>query len=224
MTLKHIHIDGRAIPFADGQTVLQAAMAAGVDIPHLCYRPELLPIGSCRLCVVELEGRTLSACTLPAANGQQIASAALGALRTRLVDMLLEQGQHNCLRCERSGDCRLQETAAGLGATAASLRQDFAARDDSHPDVALDRSHCILCGICVQASRELDGKNLFAFAGTGAEASLIVDSASGLLRDSAISAEDAAVRFCPVGALTVKRGTAETGFEFSSFDAADWNC
>lgn len=231
MTARHqesIRIDGREIPFQKGQTVLQAALAAGLDIPHLCYHPELEAIGSCRLCLVEWEGRKLSACTLPAADGQAIASAALRPLRANLVAMLLAQGRHICLSCEKTGDCRLQETAAALDAPALapSPAQDFPARDDSHPEVALDRGRCILCGICVQASRTLDGKNLFAFGGNGSQTSLVVNSPSGLLQDSAIAAADHAVRLCPVGALIVKPAPAETNQGFSSFDffdAMDWN-
>ena len=68
-----IAIDGQEIPFQEGQTVLQAALAAGLDIPHLCYHPALQPIGSCRLCLVEVAGRVVSACTWSAANGQQVA-------------------------------------------------------------------------------------------------------------------------------------------------------
>jgi [NiFe] hydrogenase diaphorase moiety small subunit len=215
-----LHIDGQEIPFDPGQTVLQAAMAAGLEIPHLCFHPKLQPIGSCRLCLVEVNGRKFSSCTLLAEDEQEVASAALRPLRARLVEMLLEQGRHNCLRCEKTGDCRLQETAAGLGANAVSLRNDFPARDDSHPEVALDYSRCILCGICVQASRELDGKNLFAFGGSGGEARLIVNSPSGLLQDSGITAEDYAVRFCPVGALIARQKQEEaSGFEW---DMGGW--
>jgi [NiFe] hydrogenase diaphorase moiety small subunit len=216
-----LQIDGQEIPFVPGQTVLQAALAAGLDIPHLCYRPELESIGSCRLCLVEVAGRRLSSCTLPAGDGQNIASAALRPLRARLVAMLLEQGQHVCLRCEKTGDCRLQDNAAALGAPAITpARRDFPARDDSHPEVLLDYSRCILCGICVQASRELDGKNLFAFGGVGGQARLLVNSASGLLHDSGIAAEDRAVRFCPTGALMAKP-KEEVGFGFYGFDFFD---
>ena len=221
-------IDGQPIPFQDGQTVLQAALAAGLDIPHLCYHPELEPIGSCRLCLVEIGGRTLSACTLPATEGQTIQSDShsLRKLRTGLVGMLLEQGRHTCTRCERTGDCRLQEAAAALDvpAVASSTGRVIPGRDDSHPDVALDRGRCILCGICVQASRELDRKNVFAFESSGGGMSLTVDSATGLLKDSAIAAEDHAVRLCPVGALILKNDPAESsGFSpFDFFDTGDW--
>jgi len=231
-TRPSLRVDGQEIPYQEGQTVLQAALAAGLKIPHLCYHPELEPIGSCRLCLVEVAGRTLAACTLPAADGQAVASASASAAlrkhRQTLAGLLLAAGRHLCVSCERTGDCRLQETAADLNAPATppSRSQDLPARDDSHPDVALDRGRCILCGICVQASQTLDGKNIFAFSGNGGQARLAVDSASGLLKDSAIAAEDHAIRLCPVGALIVKQDRAETGPGFSAmdfFDATDWN-
>jgi [NiFe] hydrogenase diaphorase moiety small subunit len=217
-----LHIDDQEIPFVPGQTVLQAALAAGFDIPHLCYHPSLAPIGSCRLCLVEVGGRKLSSCTLAAENGQTIASAALQSLRASLVKMLLGQGRHSCLRCEKTGDCRLQETATALQAPAAApSEQAFPARDDSHPEVMLEYSRCILCGICVQASHELDGKSLFGFGGgSGGEARLVINSPSGLLQDSGISAEDHAVRFCPVGALMTKQKPAE--FAGLEFDMGGW--
>lgn len=224
-----IHIDGRTVPFREGQTVLQAALAAGVVIPHLCYRPELGPIGSCRLCLVETEGRTLSACTLPAADGQAVQSDSpvLRKLRSALVQMLLEQGTHACTRCERTGDCRLQGAAVELKVPAVESRPslEVSPRDDSHPQVALDRGRCILCSICIQASRQLDGKNLFAFSGRGGAMSLTVESASGLLRDSAVNADDHAVRLCPTGSLTVKKDQAHTvGFSaYDFFDTEDWS-
>jgi [NiFe] hydrogenase diaphorase moiety small subunit len=227
-TTSLIHIDGRAIPCQDGQTVLQAALSAGLEIPHLCYHPELEPIGSCRLCLVEVEGRTVSACTLPVAEGQVIQSdgPALRKLRQALLAMLLSQGSHTCTGCERTGDCSLQDAAVALAVPAVESlpRQSMPPRDDSHPDVALDRGRCILCGICIQASRELDGKNLFAFAGNGRDVSLIVESPSGSLLDSAIAAEDHAVRLCPVGALTLKQGPPRAFAAFDFFDSAwDWS-
>ena len=218
-----ICIDGQEIPFQDGQTILQAALAAGLNIPHLCYQPELEPVGSCRLCLVETMGRKSSACTLPATDKLVVASdtPALRKLRTTLVSFLLEHGEHSCLRCERSGDCRLQEAAALLNVPAVAARPEPSLQgcDDSHPEVSLNRDRCILCGICIQASDKLDGKNIFAFAGKAGKVALAVESDSGLLKDSAISADDHAVRLCPVGALT--RKPAPMHMEFSSFDFFD---
>ena len=223
--MPNLFIDGREIHFQEGQSVLQAALAAGLAIPHLCYRPELEPIGSCRLCLVEVAGRRFSACTLPAEEAQSVQSdnAGLRKLRTSLVTMMLGQGNHACIRCERTGDCRLQEAAAALDAPSAVPLPGLPVppRDDSHPDVALDRARCILCGVCVQASRELDGKSIFSFNDRGGGMSLGIESASGLLRDSAIAAGDQAVRLCPVGALMVKQDPVQTGFpSFGFFDSA----
>lgn len=212
-----IHIDGRPVPFRDEQTVLQAALAAGVHIPHLCYHPALEAIGSCRVCLVEADSRTQSACTLRAAPGQTVRNDTprLRQRRMAMTRLLLEQGVHACTRCERTSDCRLQTVAAELGVPAVTGRAtDPAAplRDDSHPQVTLDRGRCILCGICVQASRTLDGKQVFAFGGSGAGTGLVVNSASGLLRDSQVAPEDQAVRLCPVGALFVAGGSASGEF------------
>jgi len=219
-------IDGQTVPYRSGQTVLQAALAAGLPIPHLCYHPELEPIGSCRLCLVEVDGRPASACTLPAALGQIIQSTSpnLQKRRRALLEMLVEQGRHACNWCERSGDCRLQEAAAGHAILAFNTRPGLAmpVRDDSHPQVALDRARCILCGICVQASRDLDGKGVFSFESSGADMRLAVDSDSGLLADSDIAAEDHAVRLCPVGALVKKSAPAQGFSSFDFFDAGDW--
>ncbi|MFM8333748.1 MAG: 2Fe-2S iron-sulfur cluster-binding protein [Candidatus Methylumidiphilus sp.] len=220
-----LSIDGQTVPFQPGDTVLQAALAAGLNIPHLCYHPEVGAIGSCRLCVVDVDGRKLSACTVPAAAGQAIASAspALRKLRSHIVSMLLEQGRHHCLHCARTGDCRLQDAATELNVPAAVPSASYIPPlDDSHPEVALDRGHCILCGVCIQASRELDHKNLFTFTGSGANTWLAVNSTSGLLQDSAIAPTDHAVRLCPVGALTVKSAPTENFASFDFFDTAAW--
>jgi len=219
-----ILIDGLPVPYQTDQSILQAALAAGLKIPHLCYHPELEPIGSCRLCLVEVDGRTLSACTLTAAEGQAVQSDSerLRKLRRDLLGMLLERGRHGCTRCERTGDCRLQEASAELDVPAAESlgNLDGLERDDSHPDVVLDRARCILCGICIQASRKLDGKSLFSFSGSGGSMRVTIDSPSGLLKDSAIGAHDHAVRLCPVGALVLKNDPVEP-LGFSSFDFFD---
>jgi [NiFe] hydrogenase diaphorase moiety small subunit len=220
MDAPRFHLDGQPVPFQPGQTLLQAALAAGFDIPHLCYHPELQPIGSCRLCLVQVAGRAVAACTQPAEDGQAVASAAMRKHRQALVALLLAEGRHVCVSCERTGDCRLQENAAALDAPAIAPAPpaERLVRDDSHPEVALDRGRCILCGICVQASRTLDGKNLFALAGSGADTRLEVNSPSGLLQDSAVAADDHAVRLCPVGAL-IRKPDLAGGMDFF----ADWS-
>jgi [NiFe] hydrogenase diaphorase moiety small subunit len=208
-----INIDGRDIPFEQGQTIMDAALAAGVYIPHLCHRPGLKPHGSCKLCVVEIDGRNVSSCTMPAAAGQRISSdtAELNEQRRTLTQMLFIEGNHICPSCEKTGDCSLQAVAYHLGMTDGHFPHFYPRRevDASHPAIMLDRDRCILCELCVRASRDVDGKNVFAIAGRGLDAHLVVNTASGRLADSDIAVDDLAANVCPVGAILVK----ERGYE-----------
>lgn len=202
-------LDGRPVPFTPGQSVLQAALAAGRYIPHLCYHPEFKPHGSCKLCTVETAGRTAAACTLPAAAGMAVASASteLDALRRTLIQMLFAEGNHFCPSCEKSGDCLLQALGYDLGVVTAGFRHFFPVRpvDASHPDLLLDFNRCILCELCVRASCEVDGKCVFALSGRGLDKHLIVNAESGRLADTDVSLSDKAVAVCPVGAILKKR-------------------
>lgn len=202
-------LDGKEIPFKEGQTVLQAAMEAGHYIPHLCWRPQLEPHSSCRLCTVNISGRPFSSCTQPAMAGQHVEcdTPELIALRRSVVQMIFVEGNHYCPSCEESGNCRLQASAYYLGLQDNRFPQQFPIRerDSSHPDVNMDRDRCIRCETCVRASRTLDGKNVFGIHGRGIKSRLAVNSVTGLLKDSDVTAEDQAVALCPTGCLTVKR-------------------
>lgn len=202
-------LDGERISFQPGQTVLQAALAAGRHIPHLCFHPEFKPHGSCRVCTVRLRNETAAACTLPAAAGMEVQSdnAAMNGLRHTLVQMLFAEGNHFCPSCEKSGDCRLQALGSELGVLAAGFRHFFQERpvDASHPDILLDFNRCILCELCVRASAEVDGKNIFALSGRGITKHLIVNSESGLLADTDMALTDKAMSVCPVGVILQKR-------------------
>ncbi len=201
-------LDGQEVPFREGQTVLQAALAAGHYIPHLCWRPELEPHSSCRLCTVVISGRPFCACTQPAMKDQKVEceTPELNAMRKAVTQMLFVEGNHYCPSCEKSGGCRLQATAYHLGMEDSHFPHQFPKRerDSSHPEVNLDRDRCIRCEICVRASRQLDGKNVFGIHGRGIRSRLAVNSPTGLLKESEISPRDQAVRLCPTGALTVK--------------------
>ena len=202
-------LDGVDVPFEPGQTVLQAALAAGRYIPHLCYHPEFTPHGSCKRCTARVDGRTVAACTTPAEPGLEVESATeeLDALRRTLVQMLFAEGNHFCPACEKSGDCVLQALGYDLGVMTAGFRHLYPDRpvDASHPDILLDFNRCVLCELCVRASRDVDGKNVFALSGRGLDKHLIVNSASGLLADTDVAATDQAVAVCPVGAILPKR-------------------
>ncbi len=201
-------IDSQDISFESGQSIMQAACAAGVFIPHLCFHPDISPHGSCRLCMVQVDGRLLPACTTPAMAGQKIENNtdSLNAQRRLVTQMLFVEGDHICPGCEKTGNCQLQAVAYFLGLLEPGLPQMYPTRniDASHADVLLDFNRCILCELCVRASREMDGKNVFAIGGRGQHAHIVINATSGRLKDSALSIEDRAVDVCPVGALMKK--------------------
>ena len=145
---------------------------------------------------------------MPAVAGQQISNntPALNEVRKTITQMLFIEGNHICPSCEKCGDCTLQAMAYHLGMLDGHFPQFFQRRevDASHPTVMLDRDRCILCELCVRASREVDGKNVFAIAGRGIDAHLIVNSASGKLVDSDLEISDMAAHICPVGAILIK--------------------
>jgi len=124
-----------------------------------------------------------------------------------LVQMLFVEGNHFCPSCEKSGNCLLQAVAYDLGMMSAELDYLFPSRavDASHPDILLDFNRCILCELCVRASREVDGKCVFALSGRGINKHLIVNSESGRLADTDISVDDKAMEVCPVGVILRKR-------------------
>jgi [NiFe] hydrogenase diaphorase moiety small subunit len=202
-------LDGHDVPFEPDQTILQAAMAAGVYIPHLCFHKEFKPHGSCKVCTVKVDGRTMASCTTQARAGAEVESntAEIHDLRRTLVQFLFTEGNHFCPSCEQSGDCKLQAVAYELGMTSAHYTPMFPDRpvDASHPDVLLDFNRCILCELCVRASAEVDGKNVFALSGRGIEKHLIVNAESGRLADTRLAVEDKAMSVCPVGVIQRKR-------------------
>ena len=202
-------LDGKPIPFSDGETILQAASRAGVFIPHLCYHPEFKPHGSCKLCTVKVNGRQMASCTLLAAAGMVVESDTqeLNDERRALTQMLFVEGNHFCPSCEKSGQCQLQATAYHLGMMSPHFDHFFPNRpvDASHPDFLLDFNRCILCSLCVRASRDVDGKNVFALSGRGIKTHLIVNARSGRLADTDFAATDKAAQVCPVGVILPKR-------------------
>jgi [NiFe] hydrogenase diaphorase moiety small subunit len=208
-----INIDGQNIPFEAGQTIMEAATAAGVYIPHLCHKPGYHPHGSCKLCTVNVNGRNCSACTFPAADGQTVLNNRQDLIedRQKITQMLFVEGNHFCPSCEKSGNCQLQAVAYHVHMLDNHFAHFYPQRevDASHPDILLDHNRCIFCNLCVRASQEKDGKNVFAVSGRGIHKHLIVNSPSGYLKDSDIDVADEAVHVCPTGAILIKR----TGYQ-----------
>jgi [NiFe] hydrogenase diaphorase moiety small subunit len=205
---KTFSLDGKTIAFNDGDTIMDAALRAGEYIPHLCHNPEFTPHGSCRICIVEVNGRQVSACTQPAMQDSQVVSASdeIMSQRRTLLQMLFVEGNHVCPGCEKSGACQLQAVAYYTNMLSPRFPHFFPQRsvDASHPDTAIDFNRCILCELCVRASRDFDHKNVFAIDGRGINSRLVINSPSGKLGDSAFSASDKAAQVCPVGAILTK--------------------
>ena len=202
-------LDGVEIGFVAGQTVLQAATRAGRYIPHLCWHEEFPAHGSCRLCGVKVGGHMVCACTLQAAADLEVESNTdeINGQRKKLLQMLFIEGNHFCPSCEKSGNCLLQATAYAMGMEAPHFEEFYPDRpvDASHPDILLDFNRCILCALCVRASHDVDGKNVFAIGGRGISSRLLVNSESGTLADTDMTLQDRAATICPVGVILPKR-------------------
>ena len=216
-------LDAEEIPFTPGQTIMQAATAAGKYIPHLCWHPDFTAHGSCKLCTVKIGGRFATACTTRAAAGQEVEnqSEELTQKRRTLLQMLFVEGNHFCPACEKSGNCTLQATAYEMGMLGPHFDHFYPDRpvDASHPEVWLDFNRCIMCELCVLASREVDGKNVFSLAGRGTLSHLIVNSDSGKLADTDFAVTDRAADVCPVGVILHKRAGFATPIGQRDYDA-----
>jgi [NiFe] hydrogenase diaphorase moiety small subunit len=130
----------------------------------------------------------------------------LQELRRQLIEMLLVEGNHFCMFCEKSGNCELQALAYRFGILTPRYPHHGPKRkvDASHPDILIDHNRCILCARCIRASHDKDGKHELGFVGRGPDKRLSAGSGGGLVR-AGIEVEDGAVSACPVGALLEKR-------------------
>ncbi len=201
-------IDGVEVEGEPGQTIMQAADAAGIYIPRLCAHKDLLPFGSCRVCTVMCNGRPQSACTQPIAEGMIVENETeqINNIRRNIVEMLFVEGNHFCPFCEKSGSCELQALGYRLGMLAPKYPYMFPEDktiDFSHDDIYIDRNRCVLCARCVRASKTMDGKNVFQFVERGAEKRIEVNGEALAETDAAVT--DKAMEICPVGALMKKR-------------------
>jgi [NiFe] hydrogenase diaphorase moiety small subunit len=216
-------LDGREVETRAGQSIMEAADEAGIYIPRLCTMKGLATMGSCRVCTVLVNGRPQAACTQPATPGINVENdtGTLNDARRSIVEMLFVEGNHFCMFCEKSGNCELQALAYRLGIDAPKLPYGYPKTDvdASHPDLLIDRNRCILCGRCVAASTDTDGKHVFDFVGRGSERRLAVDS-RGRLADTDLKSSDRAVEVCPVGAIIKKRTAFATPIGRRIFDAA----
>lgn len=215
-------LDGQVVEFEDGQSIMQAATSAGIYIPHLCFHEDFSAHGSCRVCIVKVNGRYLSACTIPAKQDMVVLNIDddVQVYRRQILEMLFVEGNHLCPSCEKSGECTLQSVAIFCGMLSPQLDFQYPKRtvDASHQDILLDYNRCINCELCVRASREVDHKAVFSMQGRGIDCHLMINSPSSLLADSDLNVGDRAASVCPVGAILVKKRGFEKPIGAREFD------
>jgi formate dehydrogenase beta subunit len=201
-----LHIDGKDIETQQGTSVLDAALAAGIYIPHLCHHPDLPPIGACGLCIVEIEGveNPSNSCTTPAADGMKVATKSERLARQRMLalELMLAGHPQDCSTCNKYLNCELQSLKQYL--TVENLRVRIRTKpfplNKDNPLFVHDFSRCVLCGRCVRACHELRGAGVLFYKRRGGE--WYIGTASGAsLAESGCRFCGACAEVCPTGAI-----------------------
>ena len=204
-------IDGISVTVPEGTSVMAAAMQMGTAIPKLCATDMLEPFGSCRMCLVEIEGRrgTPASCTTPAENGMVVhtQNERLAKLRKGVMELYISDHPLDCLTCAANGDCELQDMAGAVGLRdvrygMAGANHFDSVKDESNPYFTYDASKCIVCNRCVRACEEVQGTFALTIAGRGFDSRV---SAGGMdfLSSECVSC-GACVQACPTATLTEK--------------------
>jgi len=204
-----LSIDGVIINVAKGSSVMRAAFENGINIPKLCASDNLEAYGSCRICVVQIEGRRGSpaSCTTPAEEGMVVhtQNAKLAKLRRNIMELYISDHPLDCLSCSSNGDCELQDVAGTVGLR--EVRYGFAgdnhlsaANDTSNPYFTFEPSKCIVCSRCVRACEEVQGTFALTVDGRGFDSN-ISTGAENFLASDCVSC-GACVQACPTASLT----------------------
>lgn len=208
-----LHIDGQAVQVPAGTSLLRAALSAGIAVPKLCATDSLEPFGSCRLCLVEIEGRRgyPASCTTPAEAGMQVRthSPKLQQLRQGVMELYLSDHPLDCLTCAANGDCELQDMAAvtgvravryGVGAAKGGRHHLDEQPDTSNPYFTYDPAKCIVCNRCVRACEETQGTFALTVSGRGFEARITAGQGESFADSDCVSC-GACVQACPTATL-----------------------
>jgi formate dehydrogenase major subunit len=213
-------IDGQSITVPAGTSVMAAAMSLGTKIPKLCATDSLEPFGSCRLCLVEIEGRrgTPASCTTPAEEGMVVRTQSenLSGLRKGVMELYISDHPLDCLTCSANGDCELQDMAGAVGLREVrygyegenhvfakgkdgAVNANWLAKDTSNPYFTYDPSKCIVCNRCVRACEEVQGTFALTITGRGFD-SRVAAGPTDFLGSECVSC-GACVQACPTATL-----------------------
>lgn len=210
LVVNGMDFQGKKVQGKRGQTVLEVFKANGIYVPTLCYHPKMPPYGGCRLCIVEIENmRGLPpSCTTPAADGMIVSTHTpkLTQVRKTVLELLLAYGDHNCLLCEQTGQCELQDLVYEHGIDHVSIKSEFVPRpkDASNSMILRDQNKCVLCGRCVRGCLEVQVNGVIDVATRGSDSFITTFNNSSLKESNCVFCGEC-VSVCPTGALTFKQ-------------------
>ncbi|MDO8430812.1 MAG: formate dehydrogenase subunit alpha [Candidatus Binatus sp.] len=203
-----LEIDGRPVAVPEGTSVIRAAAEAGINIPKLCATDSLEPFGSCRLCLVEIEGQKgyPASCTTPVRDGLKVRteSPALARLRRGVMELYISDHPLDCLTCPANGNCELQDMAGAVGLREVRYRAGanhlHAEKDTSNPYFTFDPSKCIVCSRCVRACEEVQGTYALTIDGRGFSSVVSPGQKQSFAASECVSC-GACVQACPTATL-----------------------
>ena len=201
-------IDGVSVSVPEGTSIMHAASISGVTVPKLCATDNLEPFGSCRLCLVEIEGRRgyPASCTTPVAAGIKVRTQTpkLADIRRGVMELYISDHPLDCLTCATNGDCELQDMAGAVGLR--DVRYGYegknhlkSEKDTSNPYFTFDPSKCIVCSRCVRACEEVQGTYALTIQGRGFDSK--VSAGNKDFKDSECVSCGACVQACPTATL-----------------------
>ncbi|WP_439562632.1 formate dehydrogenase subunit alpha [Roseinatronobacter sp.] len=224
-----LSIDGFEVTVPEGTSVMRAAALAGLSIPKLCATDSVEAFGSCRLCVVEIEGRrgTPASCTTPVAAGMVVHTQndKLRKLRRGVMELYISDHPLDCLTCAANGDCELQDMAGAVGLrdvryqapeggalanhfaprnTSGEANREYLPKDDSNPYFTYDPAKCIVCSRCVRACEEVQGTFALTIEGRGFDSRVSFGAKSDTALASDCVSCGACVQACPTATLQEK--------------------
>jgi len=207
-----LEIDGNQVTVPKGTSLMRAAVDAGIQVPKLCATDSLEPFGSCRLCLVEIEGRKgyPASCTTPAEAGMKVQTQTprLQELRKGVMELYISDHPLDCLTCSANGNCELQDMAGVTGLREVRYGFDGAnhlktSKDESNPYFTFDASKCIVCNRCVRACEETQGTFALTISGRGFESRVSAGQDEAFMDSECVSC-GACVEACPTATLQEK--------------------